>query len=75
MCLLQQMILRLNKSYYKLAMKHHPDKATGDEKLFKVINHAYDVLKNKDLRQKYDELRTESLTGIYIFIFTLLTIF
>lgn len=37
----------IKKSYYKLAMKHHPDKQSGDEHMFKKINNAYDVLKDK----------------------------
>lgn len=44
-------------------MQHHPDKATGDEKVFKEINNAYDILKDKSLRAKYDELRDYELTG------------
>ena len=33
----------IKKAYRKLAMKHHPDKG-GDEKLFKEINEANDIL-------------------------------
>jgi len=54
---------QLKKSYFKLAMKHHPDKSTGNEPLFKKINHAYDILKDKNLRTKYNELRDEAITG------------
>ena len=51
----------LKKSYHKLAMKHHPDKETGNEKVFKNINNAYDVLKDKKLRARYDQVRNEVL--------------
>lgn len=44
----------IKKAFRKLAHKHHPDKGTGDEKKFKEINEAYQVLSNKERRQRYD---------------------
>jgi molecular chaperone DnaJ len=49
----------IKKSYKKLAMKYHPDKAEGDKKKeheekFKEINEAYSTLSNKEKRQRYD---------------------
>ena len=41
----------LKKAFRKLAMKHHPDKG-GDEAKFKEINEAYQVLGDKDKRQR-----------------------
>jgi curved DNA-binding protein CbpA len=55
----------LKKAYYKLAMEYHPDKSTGNEDLFKKINNAYDILKDKDLRAKYDKMREEAVSGKY----------
>jgi len=43
----------VKKAFRKLAHKYHPDKG-GDEKKFKEINEAYQVLSSKEKRQQYD---------------------
>lgn len=48
----------IKKAYRKLAKKYHPDLNQGDEKAsekLKEINEAYEVLGDKDKRQKYDQ--------------------
>ncbi len=43
----------VKKAFRKLAHKYHPDKG-GDEKKFKEINEAYQILSNKEKRAQYD---------------------
>ena len=43
----------IKKAYYKLAMKHHPDKG-GDAEKFKDISHAYNILKDPVKKSQYD---------------------
>lgn len=48
----------IRKAYKKLARKYHPDVKPDDEAAatkFKEIQEAYDVLGDKDKRQKYDQ--------------------
>lgn len=48
----------IKKAFRKLAHEYHPDKAGGDEKKFKEINEAYQVLSNLEKRQQYDQFGT-----------------
>lgn len=43
-----------------MAMKHHPDKG-GDEETFKEISKAYEVLKDSEKRELYDEYGEEGV--------------
>jgi len=53
----------IKKAFHKLAHKYHPDKG-GDEKKFKEINEAYQVLSDKEKRAQYDQFgRTFSAQG------------
>jgi molecular chaperone DnaJ len=54
----------VKKAYRKLAHQYHPDKAGGDEKKFKEINEAYQVLSDKNKRAQYDRFGTaEPMSG------------
>lgn len=44
----------VKKAFHRLAHQHHPHKG-GDEKKFKEINEAYQVLSNKERRDQYDK--------------------
>src|SRR4030067_2858230 len=48
----------IKQAYRRLARKYHPDVNPGDksaEAKFKEINAAYEVLSDKEKRQKYDQ--------------------
>jgi molecular chaperone DnaJ len=54
----------LKKSYRQLALKFHPDKNQGDpaaEEKFKEAAEAYEVLKDPEKRQTYDQFGHEGL--------------
>lgn len=45
----------IKKAFRKLAHQYHPDKKDGDEKKFKEVNEAYNVLSNDQKRAQYDQ--------------------
>ncbi|MBC2716372.1 MAG: J domain-containing protein [Desulfobacteraceae bacterium] len=52
----------IKKAYRKLALKYHPDHASGDkakEERFKKISEAYAVLSDAEKRKKYDTYGSE----------------
>lgn len=53
----------IKKAYRKLAHQYHPDKAGGDEKKFKEISEAYQVLSDKNKRAQYDRFGTADPMG------------
>lgn len=53
----------IKKAYRKLAHKYHPDKSGGDDKRFKEINEAYQVLSDKEKRLRYDRFGTAEQFG------------
>jgi len=44
----------IKKAYHKLSRTHHPDKG-GDEEKFKLIQEAFDCLKDSEKRELYDQ--------------------
>lgn len=53
----------LKKAYRKAAVQYHPDKEGGDEAKFKEVNEAYDVLKDAQKRQRYDQFGHAGVGG------------
>lgn len=45
----------IKTAFRKLAHEHHPDKNGGDDKKFKEVNEAYQVLSDKQKRAQYDQ--------------------
>ena len=55
----------IKQAYRRLARKYHPDvsKEADAETRFKAINEAWEVLRDKDRRSAYDELRRNYREG------------
>lgn len=53
----------VKKAYRKAAVLHHPDKEGGDETKFKEITEAYEVLKDSQKRQRYDQFGHAGVGG------------
>jgi molecular chaperone DnaJ len=56
----------IKSAYRKMAMKYHPDRNPGDstaEGKFKEATEAYEVLKDPQKRQTYDQFGHEGLSG------------
>ena len=45
----------IKRAYRKLAQQYHPDTGKGDEKKFKEVTEAYEVLSDKQKRAQYDQ--------------------
>ena len=55
----------IKKAYRRLARRYHPDvsKEEDAEQRFKEVGEAYEVLRDKDKRQEYDQLRKMGAMG------------
>lgn len=53
----------IKKAFRKAAVAHHPDKEGGDETKFKEANEAYEVLKDAQKRQRYDQFGHAGVGG------------
>lgn len=53
----------IKKAFRKLAVQYHPDKEGGDEVKFKEASEAYEVLKDKQKRQRYDQFGHAGVGG------------
>lgn len=52
----------IKKAFRRQAVEHHPDRG-GDEAKFKELNEAYEVLKDSDKRQRYDQFGHAGVGG------------
>lgn len=53
----------IKKAFRKAAVKYHPDKEGGNEAKFKEVNEAYEVLKDAQKRQRYDQFGHAGVGG------------
>ena len=54
----------IKRAYRSLAHKYHPDKASGDDKKFKKLNEAYQILGNDEKRRQYDRFGNAFESGM-----------
>ena len=57
----------IKKAYRALARKYHPDVNPGDksaEARFKEVQHAYDILSDKEKRARYDQFGSAAFEGM-----------
>jgi molecular chaperone DnaJ len=53
----------IKKAYRRAAVKYHPDKDGGDEAKFKEASEAYEVLRDSQKRQRYDQFGHAGVGG------------
>jgi molecular chaperone DnaJ len=53
----------IKKAFHKLAHTHHPDKNGGDDKKFKEVNEAYQILSDDKKRESYDRFGNPDMGG------------
>lgn len=53
----------IKKAFHKLAHTYHPDKNGGDDKKFKEVNEAYQVLSDDKKRSNYDQFGNADMGG------------
>lgn len=53
----------IKKEYRRLAKAYHPDKNGGSEEKFKKISRAYEVLSDREKRNRYDQFGDAGLDG------------
>lgn len=53
----------IKKAFRRKAVELHPDKQGGDEAKFKEVNEAYEVLKDAQKRQRYDQFGHAGVGG------------
>lgn len=53
----------IKKAFRRKAIELHPDKEGGDEAKFKEVNEAYEVLKDQQKRQRYDQFGHAGVGG------------
>ena len=56
-------LVEIRRAFKKLAVTAHPDKSSeeGAEEKFQSITRAYEVLKDDEMRKKYDQFGEEGL--------------
>ncbi|CAK9435296.1 uncharacterized protein LODBEIA_P57390 [Lodderomyces beijingensis] len=62
--------VEIKKAYRKLALKYHPDKASGTEReeaevQFKKISYAYEILIDEEKRYRYDQFGSTDASQTY----------
>ena len=54
---------KIKKSYKKLVLRLHPDKPSGDQEAFELVNLSYTILRNSEYRKIYNLKRDDYLNS------------
>ena len=54
---------KIKKAYKNLVLRLHPDKNPGETDSFELVNFAYTILKNENLKKSYNKKRKEYLNS------------
>lgn len=54
---------KLKKKYNELVIKYHPDKNSENEDMFELINLAYNILSNDEMKELYIEMRKNGMVN------------